>query len=47
MAVIIQVRDDGDLSHGSSRGSGNKWSDSVSIWKIELATFADIRLCGI
>ena len=44
---FIEVRDDGDLSHGSGRGSGNKWSDSGSIWKIELATFADIRLCGI
>lgn len=46
-SVIIQVRDDGDLSHGSGRGSGNKWSDSGSIWRIELATFADNRLCGI
>ena len=38
--VIIQVRDDGDLSHGSGRGSGNKWSDSGSIWMVRPAGLA-------
>lgn len=44
--MIIQVTDDGNLDHGSSRGGGYKWSDYGSIWKIELATFADVRLRG-
>lgn len=38
---IIQVRDDGVLSHSGNSGGGEMWEESIYILKVDSTRFVD------